>query len=85
MEQSEISAIRAEVAAGIKDAVSDPDTWAIAFDAFNKYAQSQTGRIFLGGVWTVLRKLAFIGMIVVGVYAIGGIPAVVALFKASNT
>lgn len=85
MDPKEISAIRAEVAAGIRDAVSDPDTWAVAFDAFNKYAQSRTGKIFLGGIWTIVRKAAFIGMIVVGVYAIGGLPAVVALFKASNT
>lgn len=84
MEQKEISAIRAEVAAGIRDAVSDPETWAVAFDAFNKYAQSRTGKIFLGGLWTVLRKLVFVGLILAGVYAIGGFPAILALFKATH-
>lgn len=83
--EKEVSAIRAEVAAGIRDAVSDPETWAVAFDAFNKYAQSRTGKIFLGGLWAMLRRLIFIGLVVAGVYAVGGLPAIIALFKASHT
>lgn len=73
--------IRREVAAGIRDALSDPDTWEVAFEAFNKYAQSRTGKMLLGGIGVVFRRLVFVGLILAGVYAIGGLPAIIALFK----
>lgn len=80
-QNDEISAIRREVAQGIRDAVSDPETWEVAFEAFNKYAQSRTGKMLLGGIGVVFRRLVFVGLILAGVYAIGGLPAIIALFK----
>lgn len=78
----DLADVRQAVALGVRDAVSDPAMWEAAFDAFNEYAQSRTGRFFLGSVGTILRKFLLGALIVLFIYSVGGWHSVVAFFKA---
>ena len=74
--------VRQAVALGVRDAVSDPATWEVAFEAFNSYAQNRTGKFFLGSVGVILRKFLLGALIVFFIYSIGGWHSVLALWKA---
>lgn len=72
------------VAAGIRRAVSDPELWDAAGAAMRMHAQSAAGGWFLGGMIAVLRKAAWVVVVVMGIYLIGGWGAVVAFLKANG-
>lgn len=74
-------AIRAAVAEGIRDAVSDPALWDAAGKAMREQAQSAAGGWLLGGVRVLLTRAAWALAIVAGIYALGGWTAVAAFFK----
>lgn len=77
--------IERAVAAGIRSAVADPALWEAAGQAMRSQAQSAAGGWLLGGVRSVVTRVAWIVAVVAAVYALGGWGAVVALLKASST
>lgn len=77
-------AIRAAVAEGIRDAVSDPALWEAAGKAMRNQAQSAAGGWLLGGVHALLTRAAWALAIVAGIYALGGWAAVGAFFKSGG-
>lgn len=76
-----IELIEEAVAEGIRRAVSDPRTWEAAGMAMREQAQSAAGGWVLGGVVKLMKRTAWVVIIVSGVYALGGWAAVAALFK----
>lgn len=74
-------AIRAAVAEGIRDAVSDPALWDAAGKAMREQAQSAAGGWLLGGVRVLLARVTLVVAIMAGVYALGGWGALVAFVK----
>lgn len=74
-------AIRAAVAEGIRDAVSDPALWDAAGKAMREQAQSAAGGWLLGGVRVLLARVTWVVAIMAGVYALGGWSALVAFVK----
>jgi hypothetical protein len=74
-------AIRAAVAEGIRDAVSDPALWDAAGKAMREQAQSAAGGWLLGGVHVLLARVTWVVAIMAGVYALGGWSALVAFVK----
>lgn len=85
MEKRELDAIQASVAAGVKAAIADPDTWAAGFSAMqeqlSKAAQRESGKWVVGWIGWLVKKAA-LGIAVIGVlYYTGGLPAVLAWLK----
>ena len=78
-------AITEAVAAGIRQAVSDPAMWDAAGKAMREQAQSAAGGWLIGGVRALITRLAWVVAILVGVYLLGGWGAVVALVKGQGT
>lgn len=74
--------IEEAVAAGIRRAVADSATWEAASVAIRAQAQSAAGGWLLGGVRAAVTKVAWVVAIVAGLYALGGLPAVLAWIKA---
>lgn len=74
-------AITEAVAAGIRQAVSDPGMWDAAGKAMREQAQSAAGGWLIGGLRALATRAAWIVVIFAGVYALGGWGAVVALVK----
>ncbi len=74
-------AITEAVAAGIRQAVSDPAMWESAGKAMREQAQSAAGGWLIGGLRALATRAAWIVVIVAGVYALGGWGAVAALIK----
>ncbi len=73
--------LTAAVTSGIRAAVSDPALWAAAMAAIQTKAASETGGWLLGGLRTALSKAAWVFVIGLGVYLVGGWGAIVALVK----
>lgn len=74
-------AITEAVAAGIRQAVSDPAMWESAGKAMREQAQSAAGGWLLGGIRALLNRAGWIALIVAGIYTIGGWSSVVAFIK----
>lgn len=70
------------VAAGIKQAASDPELWADALTAMRTRAAASTGNLVLGAVAGLARRVAWVAVIGAGLYALGGWSAIGAAFKA---
>jgi hypothetical protein len=77
-----VEAMRKAVAQGIHDAVSNPELWAAAVAAMQAKAKTEAGGWLIGSVKAAISKLAWLLMIGLGVYLIGGWTALVSLFKA---
>lgn len=73
--------VRQAVADGIRLAVADPDMWSDALAAMQKHAQKEAGGWLLGWIKGMLSKAALFAMIGLGVYALGGWSALLALLK----
>lgn len=80
-EQLHIDDLQRAVALGIKAAVSDPDMWEAAVKAMRTKAQSEAGSWLFGGVRSVLAKVGWLLVAVLGIYLVGGWAGVVAFFK----
>lgn len=66
------AAIEGAVAAGIRSAVADSATWDAAAAAMRQHAQSKAGGWLLGGVGALLNRAAWLIVIAVAVYMLGG-------------
>lgn len=69
------------IAAGLKQAISDPQFWDAAVYAMQGRAKEQAGGWLLGGIRAALSKLGWLMVIGLSVYLLGGWQAVVAVFK----
>jgi hypothetical protein len=74
-------AIENAVAAGIQAAVSDPNTWNLAGQAMRQQAEAHAGGWLMAGIKAALTKVAWVSVIFLGVYMLGGWGAVVSLLK----
>lgn len=79
-----VSEIRDAVAAGIREAVSDPDLWAAAGKAIRVHAQAEAGSWLFGGLRAAASRVTWIVIIATGIYMLGGWAAVVTFFKAAS-
>ena len=73
--------IQAAVADGIKAAVSDPAMWAAAMRAMQHHAQAEAGGWLFGGLKAMFSRAAWMLVIGLGIYLIGGWTALAAFFK----
>jgi hypothetical protein len=73
------------VAEGFRRAVSDPDVWNAAATAMQRHVQQQAGGLVLGGLRTVISKLALLAMAAWAIYSLGGLNALLAWAKAGAT
>ena len=85
MQKSDLDAIQASVAAGVKSAIADPETWAKGFEAMqtqlSQAAQRESGRWVIGWLGWLVRKAALGVAVIAVLYYTGGIPAVIAWLK----
>jgi hypothetical protein len=83
--QIDVDAIRIAVRDGIVAAASDREVWKLALDTLvpvaRQHAQAEAGGWLLGGIKAFLSKLAWVAVIGVGIYLLGGWSALVAFFK----
>ncbi len=77
----DIAEIEMAVARGIRRAVSDPALWEAAGTAMRAQAQSTAGGWLLGGLASVFQRVAWVVVIMAGVYLLGGWAALVAFVK----
>ena len=76
--------LREAVAAGIREAVSDPELWTQMLRAVQQHAQQEAGGWLFGGLRAALGKLAWIVVIGLGVYLLGGWAGLVAFLKSGS-
>lgn len=76
-----LQAVEEAMARGIHRAVSNPDTWRDALKAMQTHAQTEAGGWLLGWLKSLLSKALLFVVIGLGVYALGGWSALLALFK----
>lgn len=73
------------MAAGVKSAIADPETWAAGFEAMQtqltKAAQRESGKWVIGFLGSIVKKAALTVAVVAVLYYTGGIPAVLAWLK----
>ena len=83
--QVDIDAIRIAVRDGIVAAASDREVWKIALDTLvpvaRHHAQAEAGGWLLGGVKAFMSKLAWVAVIGMGIYLVGGWSALLSFFK----
>lgn len=75
--------VRDAVANGLKAAFADPATWAAAVTAIQRHTQAEAGAWLFSGIKTLLSRLAWVCVIGVGVYLLGGWSALVSFFKSA--
>lgn len=75
-------AVAEAVAEGIKAAASDPELWALALKAMQERAAASTGNFVLEAFGQLWRRLMWVAIITLGLYALGGPGAIVAAIKA---
>ena len=73
------------VAMHMRTMLRDPDTWADASEGMTEAAQRQAGRWLIGGVRKGISKLAWVVVIGLVVYQLGGWTALLALLKSGST
>lgn len=78
-------ALRAAVRAGIVAAASDPDVWAVAITTLRSQMHHEAGSWLFGGVRAFFSRVAWVCLIGLGVYLIGGWSALMALVKTGAT
>lgn len=70
------------VAEGTRRALADPETWAEAMKGIQKAAQQEAGGWLFGGIRAFISKAAWVVLIGLGVYLLGGWAALAAFLKA---
>lgn len=85
MEQKQLDAIEASVSAGVKSAISDPQTWAFALQAIQEQlsqaAQRESGKWIIGWLGWIVKKAALFFAVMAVLYYTGGLPAVLSWLK----
>lgn len=76
--------LRDGVASGIRAAVSDPELWKAVIAAVQAHAKAEAGGWLFGGVAAAMSKLAWVLVIGLAVYLLGGWSALVTLIKATG-
>lgn len=76
-EEDQLRALMKEsVAEGIKEALKDEEAvnafWSSAFKALSQRAQTQTGRVVLGGAMGAVRRVGIFAVLGLIVYSVGG-------------
>jgi uncharacterized membrane protein YdbT with pleckstrin-like domain len=83
--QVDVDAIRIAVRDGIVAAASDREVWKLALDTLvpvaRQHAQAEAGSWLLGGMKAFFSRLAWVVVIGMGIYLVGGWSALVAFFK----
>lgn len=69
------------VAAGIKQAATDPDVWAAMLAAIRTQAHQNAGSWLFGGIRQFFSKAAWFLVIGLGIYLLGGWSGLVTFFK----
>ncbi len=69
------------VAQGLTQAVSSPEFWTAATAAASARARTHAGSWLFGGIGAVFSKMAWVFVIGLGIYLIGGWSALIAFFK----
>jgi hypothetical protein len=78
-------ALRAAVRDGIVAAASDPDVWSVALATLRAQANSEAGSWLFGGVRAFLSRVAWLCLIGLGIYLVGGWAALMAFIKTGAT
>ena len=73
--------IATAVAHGIAQAVSDPAVWSAAIVAVQSRAKSEAGGWLFGGIKAIGSKVAWVLLIGMGIYFVGGWAALAAFLK----
>ncbi len=73
------------VAMHMRTMLRDPDTWADASEGMSEAAQRQAGRWLIGGVRKGFSKLAWVVVIGLVVYQLGGWTALFGFIKSGST
>lgn len=85
MEKRDLDAIKATTAAGVKEAIADPQTWTLGIaamqEALTGAAQRESGKWIVGWLGWLLKKVALGVAIVAVLYYTGGLPAVLSWLK----
>lgn len=71
----------AAVAAGIKQAATDPDVWAAMLAAIRTQAHQNAGSWLFGGIRQFFSKAAWFLVIGLAIYLVGGWSGLVSFFK----
>jgi hypothetical protein len=83
--QIDVDAIRIAVRDGIVSAASDREVWRVALETLvpiaREQAQAEAGGWLLGGIKTLASRIAWVMLIGVAIYLVGGWSALVAFFK----
>ena len=74
-------ALRIAVRDGIVAAASDPEVWSVAIGTLRKQAHAEAGGWLFGGLSAFFSKVAWLFLIGLGIYLIGGWSALVAFVK----
>jgi hypothetical protein len=74
-------ALRIAVRDGIVAAASDPVVWSVAIGTLRKQAQAEAGGWLFGGLGAFFSRLAWVFIIGLGIYLIGGWSALVGFVK----
>lgn len=69
---------------GIKRAVADPALWAAASEGMRRHASAEAGGWLLSGLRIAFSRVAWLAVISLGIYLVGGWSALVAFIKASG-
>jgi basic membrane lipoprotein Med (substrate-binding protein (PBP1-ABC) superfamily) len=69
------------VAQGLTQAVSRPEFWAAALNAASSRAKSEAGSWLFGGIGAVLAKLAWVLVLGMSIYLLGGWTALMGFLK----
>lgn len=79
------AAIKQAVEDGTRSALANPETWASAMAGIQKAAQQEAGGWLFGGIRAFFSKAAWVLLIGLGVYLLGGWTALVAFLKGGAT
>jgi len=85
VQKSELEAVQAAVADGVRSAIADPKTWELGFSAMREQlgiaAERESGKWALGWLKWLMNKLLIGAVVLAVLWLTGGLPAVLAYLK----
>lgn len=85
MEEVDLAAVKVAVETGVKEAISNPDTWRVGIaamqEALASAAQRESGKWVIGWVGWLFKKAALSVAIIAVLYYTGGLAAVFTYLK----
>lgn len=73
--------LRHAVAGGVKEALEDPEIWSAAMKGMSRAAQQEAGGWLFSGIRTALSRMAWLLVLGMLVYQVGGWTALTSFFK----